>query len=431
MGNLANIQLVIIIGIMFIFGALTVSASNMKYGDINGDDKIMADDALLVLKHSANLLDLNKNPQSELVLLADVNADEKVDAIDALWILKYAAKIVNEFPAGQVVESAPPITESPTEVPSVAPTALPAPEEYPLLNMPVLSGDDEETSMGKLMYNYVAISDVHVRETDSTHNRKSVEKFSSFVGSIGTYKPDFILCAGDIGRDYTEFEYNIFKYGRLYTGLPWYCVTGNHDVKYTEEQWLDLTGSYLNYTIDLDGDIYIFVSLDYHKGGKVDSLPYEDSMEWLEGELKKDKGHRIFLTIHFPPTGYSGLKGNQVYGFEADCTQDDEIVKMIRETGNVILFTGHTHLMFEVEEKDSDVTVYSFPEENCHFVHIPSLGWPIDANAGYSQSESQFFFVNVYEDGVVLEGADNDYVNGTIVKNEKYVYTLRVGNKSN
>lgn len=417
-----------------VFASISVNAETLKYGDVNNDNKIEASDALLVLKHAAKLSILEEDEQ----VRAEVSADNTIDASDALWILKYASKLEEAFPVGNYVPTEIPTeepTEVPTEVPTVAPTdtpvpeptTLPAPEEYPLLSMPVLTGSDEETEYGKLLYNYAAVSDVHVRETDSK-NRKSVEKFDNFVAKIGEFEPDFILCAGDIGRDYTEFEFNTFKEGRLKTGLPWYSVTGNHDTKFTEEEWLDLTGSYLNFTLNFEEDIYIFVSLDYHKGGKVNAIPYSTSIDWLEGELKKYKGHRIFLTIHFPPKGYSGLRPNQIYGFEADCTQDEDIVRMVRETGNVIVFTGHTHLMFELEDKYENITVYSFPEENCHLVHIPSLGWPINTNAGYPYMESEFFFVDVYEDAVVLEGARNSYTEENITKYENRVYTLNVEN---
>lgn len=328
------------------------------------------------------------------------------------------AKLTSTKKSGEEkkVESIQPTTQSTTSTEE---------KEQPALILPTLTGSEEVGEYGKLQYNYVAVSDIHIREKDSK-NRKSVEKFENFVGKIKEFAPDFVLCAGDIGRDYTDYEFSTFKEGRLSTEIPWYTVTGNHDVMFTEEQWLDLTGSYYNFTLDLNGDIYIFVSLDYHQYGSVDALPYEDSMQWLEEQLKTYKGHRIFLTMHFPPTGYSGLRTDEIYGFEADCTQDDEIIRMIKETGNVIMFTGHTHLMFEVEEDYPEVILYSFEEENCHLVHIPSLGWPIDKTDGYPETDSEFFFVNVYEDAVVLEGANNNYLEKTITKDENRVYTLKV-----
>lgn len=58
-------------------------------GDVNADEKVNAEDALLVLKHAAKI-ELLKD---EFIESADVCEDSKVDAKDALEILKIAAKI--------------------------------------------------------------------------------------------------------------------------------------------------------------------------------------------------------------------------------------------------------------------------------------------------------------------------------------------------
>ena len=58
-------------------------------GDVNIDDKINAEDALLVLKHAAKMVILS----GQNLEAADTNDDDSIDAKDALEILKYAAKI--------------------------------------------------------------------------------------------------------------------------------------------------------------------------------------------------------------------------------------------------------------------------------------------------------------------------------------------------
>lgn len=67
--------------------------SIIDLGNVNGDDKIDAKDALDVLKHAARLSELFE----ERLAAADVTGDGKVDATDALDILKYAAKIIDGF----------------------------------------------------------------------------------------------------------------------------------------------------------------------------------------------------------------------------------------------------------------------------------------------------------------------------------------------
>lgn len=57
-------------------------------GDVNGDGKVTAYDASLILQHTANLVDLTG------VAAADVNKDGKITAYDASMILQYTAGLV-------------------------------------------------------------------------------------------------------------------------------------------------------------------------------------------------------------------------------------------------------------------------------------------------------------------------------------------------
>ena len=62
-------------------------------GDVDGNGKINAQDALLVLKNAAKLEDLTETQY----VAADVDDSGKVNATDALYILQYAAKIIVRF----------------------------------------------------------------------------------------------------------------------------------------------------------------------------------------------------------------------------------------------------------------------------------------------------------------------------------------------
>lgn len=57
-----------------------------KYGDLDGDNKITSADALLILRASVKLENLNSK-QSKL---ADVNKDGSVDSVDSLEVLRYS-----------------------------------------------------------------------------------------------------------------------------------------------------------------------------------------------------------------------------------------------------------------------------------------------------------------------------------------------------
>ena len=73
------------------------SRSSVVFGDINLDDSIDAQDALLALQHSVRLTDLRGN----VFYAADVNDDQQVDASDALMILQYSVQLIDRFPADE------------------------------------------------------------------------------------------------------------------------------------------------------------------------------------------------------------------------------------------------------------------------------------------------------------------------------------------
>lgn len=66
---------------------------SFELGDVNMDKQINANDALMILKHSAKLEELTPYKTT----LSDVNDDRKIDSKDALSILKYAAGIIDNF----------------------------------------------------------------------------------------------------------------------------------------------------------------------------------------------------------------------------------------------------------------------------------------------------------------------------------------------
>ena len=68
--------------------------TDIPYGDVNGDEKVDAKDALEVLKFAVGKTKLTEDQQKA----AEVDGKEGINAKDALEILKYAVKKINKFP---------------------------------------------------------------------------------------------------------------------------------------------------------------------------------------------------------------------------------------------------------------------------------------------------------------------------------------------
>ncbi len=64
-----------------------------RLGDVNGDEKVNATDALVALRAAVNKIELNE----EQFARADVNGDKKVDSKDALEMLQFAVEKRTEF----------------------------------------------------------------------------------------------------------------------------------------------------------------------------------------------------------------------------------------------------------------------------------------------------------------------------------------------
>ena len=61
-------------------------------GDVNADGVINSVDALRVLQHSVNVIQL----QGRAAKRADVNKDEKINPVDALDILRYSVGMIKD-----------------------------------------------------------------------------------------------------------------------------------------------------------------------------------------------------------------------------------------------------------------------------------------------------------------------------------------------
>ena len=70
-----------------------IESSAFTLGDVNEDDKVDFLDAIVVLRHDAEIIQLTDNQMKA----AEVNKDSKVDFLDAIMILRYDAEIIDSF----------------------------------------------------------------------------------------------------------------------------------------------------------------------------------------------------------------------------------------------------------------------------------------------------------------------------------------------
>ena len=73
--------------------AYLITSRDWQRGDINGDGQADAADALMILQHSVQLLQLNAAEQAA----ADTDSSMSVDALDALYVLQYSVGILSSL----------------------------------------------------------------------------------------------------------------------------------------------------------------------------------------------------------------------------------------------------------------------------------------------------------------------------------------------
>lgn len=275
--------------------------------------------------------------------------------------------------------------------------------------------------LGNKLYTFGAISDIHLRPDNYGHG---IDDFNRTIPLLQNLGAEFVGISGDLGYYGNTNELELYQSAlNTLATVPFHVVRGNHDKPFTDADWQTYTGFAPNHEFVYNGDVFLFMSLDYinNTEGTVD-VGYAVGLEWLKGRLDRYKGARIFIFCHFPPTGYSGLADGQYYGWSSASTEDEAFVKAINQTKNVVVFTGHTHYRMNVQETYDNMNIYRFNASNTALVHVPSNSRPRDASGTTVEQYSEGYIVEVYEQGLVIRGID--FVSGQPMLDYEYVLAM-------
>ena len=275
--------------------------------------------------------------------------------------------------------------------------------------------------LGNKLYTFGAISDIHLRPDNYG---QGIDDFNRTIQLLQNLGAEFVGIAGDLGYYGNTNELELYKSALdTLATVPFHVVRGNHDKPFTDADWQTYTGFAPNHEFVYNGDVFLFVSLDYvnNTTATVD-VGYAVGLAWLKERLARYKGARIFVFIHFPPTGYSGLADGQYYGWSSASTEDEAFVKAINQTKNVVVFTGHTHYRLNVQETYDNMNIYRFNASNTALVHVPSNSRPRDASGTTVEQYSEGYIVEVYEQGLVIRGID--FVSGQPMLDYEYVLAM-------
>ena len=279
-------------------------------------------------------------------------------------------------------------------------------------------------SKNQKLYSFGALSDIHITYDTASEDFQRALTFLNEDVDVA-----FTCICGDLTSTGTAEELTQYKsiVDNFSADTPVYAVSGNHEGTngaVTDEQLLPYTGQPLYYSFTHENDVFIMVG-EYAWGNEY--LFRSGQLQWLYETLEANRNKRCFVFFHIFPWGDSGNAGG-IYAPDITSsgnlftgTQGAVFQSLMQHYKNVILFHGHSHLKFYLQEID-DKANYS-NALGFHSVHIPSLAVPRKQNATGDHwelvyADSEGYVVDVYENGIHLRG--RDFVKGEFLPIASY-----------
>ncbi|BEP29571.1 metallophosphoesterase family protein [Helicovermis profundi] len=130
-------------------------------------------------------------------------------------------------------------------------------------------------------------------------NRNGYDTFLKMIDQINAINPLFVIDNGDLVYGGEPNKYRLFYETILNFKVPLYTTLGNHDIRENGRKIYTKLFGPPYYSFDY-GDIH-FVFLDSSRGWENKEAIPKDQYKWLEYDLKKAFGKRIFVVSHIPP----------------------------------------------------------------------------------------------------------------------------------
>lgn len=275
------------------------------------------------------------------------------------------------------------------------------------------------------------ISDMHVDGSGGSSSEAN-DDFVRALKYFDSKQVDMNILTGDAVNNGLLVDLEAFKnLKESSTNVPLYVCRGNHDTyndcnadnftKYIEENGL-------HFEKEIKGDKYLFIGLNAENF----TTPFKsESMEWLKSKLEEYKNQRVFLMQHVFVGETGNIAGLYPHSDGFDMTEDTcskEFVDLVSKYRNVIMFTGHSHLDFELQRLGENANVALRTKTLCHRVHTPSTSKPrkndintedIPDNTYTYREGSQGYLVDVYASYIVLHGID--FKKGLLLPYAQYI----------
>lgn len=260
------------------------------------------------------------------------------------------------------------------------------------------------------LYSFCALSDIHI--TYDTANA-DFQRALTYVENSDCL---FTCICGDLTSSGTEAELAQYKnivdtYAKT---KPVKAIAGNHEnYSTTSKNYLQTyTGQPLYYSFNQGNDVFVMVG---HYGGYggdgvgwVQGEQFTTAeLQWLYETLEANRNKRCFVFEHIFPWGGSGNALGKYTSNNWSSTNGTVFENLMKHYKNTVLFHGHSHLKFDLQEVDKKANYSSV--NGYRSIHIPSLSVPrdiVDNALSVIYAESEGYIVDVFENCIILNGRD-------------------------
>lgn len=252
-------------------------------------------------------------------------------------------------------------------------------------------------------YRFCALSDVHI-----TYDTAS-EDFQRALTYVENSDCAFTCICGDLTSTGSDSELTTYKsivdtYAKT---KPVYAMSGNHEATngaVSYDRLTPYTGHPLYYSFSHGDDVFIMVGTYAWSAAELFTV---EELRWLHETLETNRNKRCFVFTHVFPWGGSG-NALGVYTLNIwTGTRGTVFENLMKHYKNTILFHGHSHLRFYLQEVDEKANYSS--ARGYRSVHIPSLAVPrdiVDGTRTDIYAESEGYVVDVFDNCIVLNGRD-------------------------
>lgn len=157
-------------------------------------------------------------------------------------------------------------------------------------------------------------------------SRDGYETFGTIIAQVNALNPVFVIDNGDLVYSGKPNQYRIFD--QMVSGISSTVLTtlGNHDIRGNGRETFQRLYGPEYFSFDFGNSHFIF--LDSSRGyAETQAIP-EEQYAWLERDLKKAQGRRIFVITHVPPEDpRSGVQPNDAQAYTDKVKQEGGFVE--------------------------------------------------------------------------------------------------------